>query len=99
LGQVEIGDEVYAIGNPEGLEATLSQGIISGIRQLGGNRYFQISAPISHGSSGGTILDKSGEVIAVAVGVLGSGQNLNFAIPISEVAALIKHSDETSTGH
>src|ERR1700687_860695 len=50
VSQVAIGDEVFAIGNPEGLEATLSQGIVSGIRQSGGNRYFQISAPISHGS-------------------------------------------------
>src|SRR2546427_3141905 len=89
LDQVEIGDAVYAIGNPEGLEATLSQGIISGIRQIGGNRYFQISAPISHGSSGGPILNKSAEVIGVAVGTLRSGQNLNFAIPISEVVSLI----------
>jgi tetratricopeptide (TPR) repeat protein len=87
--QVAIGDDVYAIGNPEGLEATLSQGIVSGIRQSGGNRYFQISAPISHGSSGGPILNKSGEVIGVAVGALKTGQNLNFAIPISDVAALM----------
>jgi V8-like Glu-specific endopeptidase len=89
--EVAIGDQVYAIGNPEGLEATLSQGIISGIRQIGGNRYFQISAPISHGSSGGPVLNKSGEVIGVAVAALRTGQNLNFAIPISDVAALMSH--------
>ena len=53
--QVAVGDEVYAIGNPEGLEATLSQGIVSGNRLIGGNRYFQISAPISHGSSSGPV--------------------------------------------
>ncbi len=94
VGQVAVGDEVYAIGNPEGLEATLSQGIVSGIRQFGGNRYYQISAPISHGSSGGPILNTFGEVIAVVVGTLSSGQNLNFAIPISEVAALIDQTAE-----
>ncbi len=47
---VEIGDEIYVIGNPEGLEGTFSQGIISALR---GTNYIQITAPISHGSSGG----------------------------------------------
>ena len=89
INDVGVGDEVYVIGNPEGLEATMSQGIVSGIRQIEGNRLFQITAAVSHGSSGGPVLRKSGEVIGVAVGSLSSGQNLNFAIPASEVLALL----------
>ena len=80
---VAVGDDIYVIGNPEGLEATLSQGIISGIRQIGGKRYLQITAPISHGSSGGPVLNRSGEVIGVTVGALRQGQSLNFALPVS----------------
>lgn len=98
VSQVAIGDAVYAIGNPEGLEATLSQGIVSGIRQSGGNRYFQISAPISRGSSGGPVLNTSGEAIGVAVGALRTGQNLNFAIPVSEVTALMNGTPEIAAG-
>src|SRR5712692_943632 len=70
VNDVSVGDEVYVIGNPEGLEATMSQGIVSGIRQIEGNRLFQITAAVSHGSSGGPVLSKSGEVIGVAVGSL-----------------------------
>ena len=97
LDDVSVGDQVYAVGNPEGLESTLSQGIVSGIRQIGGNRYFQISAPISDGSSGGPVLNKSGEVIGVAVGMLRSGQNLNFAIPVSEVTSLLNRTPGVET--
>jgi tetratricopeptide (TPR) repeat protein len=96
--EVAVGDEVYAIGNPEGLEATLSQGIVSGNRLIGGNRYFQISAAISRGSSGGPILNKSGEVIGVAVAALRTGQNLNFAIPVSEVTALMNGTPAIAAG-
>lgn len=80
---VEIGQRVYAIGNPEGLANTISEGIISGRRTLQGNSLYQITAPISPGSSGGPIVDEQGAVVGIAVGAFGSGQNLNFAIPIA----------------
>jgi trypsin-like peptidase/surface-adhesin protein E len=83
----EIGETVYVAGNPEGLEGTFSQGIVSALR---GNKYIQITAPISHGSSGGPVLNKYGKVIGVAVGGIEEGQNLNFAIPVSKLAALLK---------
>jgi tetratricopeptide (TPR) repeat protein len=89
IPEVEVGDEVFAIGNPEGLEGTLSQGIVSGLREVEGQRYIQITAAISHGSSGGPILNSSGEVIGIAVGALRVGQNLNFAIPAKELATLL----------
>jgi tetratricopeptide (TPR) repeat protein len=84
------GDPVYAIGNPEGLEKTITQGVISSVREIDGRKLLQVSAPLSHGSSGGPLFNASGEVVGVAVGILESGQNLNFAIPASIVAKLIR---------
>ncbi len=61
--QVKVGDEIYAVGNPLGLEGTFSKGIVSGIRQIGSDTIFQVTASISSGSSGGPILDANDEVI------------------------------------
>lgn len=77
-----IGDEVFAVGNPKGLEGTFSQGIVSSIRKTGKFNLLQITASISSGSSGGAVLNDKGEVIGVAVGAIESGQSLNFAIPV-----------------
>lgn len=87
--QVQVGDEVYAIGNPEGLEGTFSQGIVSGIREVGPEKFLQITAPISPGSSGGPVLDVQGKVVGVAVATFKGGQNLNFAIPVPYLTALL----------
>jgi len=84
------GTTIFAIGNPAGLERSISNGVIAGIRQMGGRELVQISAPISPGSSGGPILNSSSEVVAVAVGILEAGQNLNFAVPVKFVQALLK---------
>jgi serine protease Do len=66
------------IGNPEGFEGTVSDGIISAFRE---NRsMIQITAPVSHGSSGSPVLDESGQVLGIATIVFREGQNLNFAI-------------------
>jgi len=87
--EVAVGDEVYAIGNPQGLEGTFSKGIISGIRRLEQDSLLQITAPISPGSSGGPVLDIKGKVIGVSVATFEGGQNLNFAIPISYLRSLL----------
>lgn len=87
--QVAVGDQIYVIGNPQGLEGTFSQGIVSGIRQINSDNIFQITAPISPGSSGGPILNAQGTVIGIAVATFKGGQNLNFAIPISYLAPLL----------
>jgi hypothetical protein len=84
-----IGQQVFVIGNPEGLEGTISSGLISGVRTHEGSLIIQISAPISHGSSGGPVLLSNGSVIGVATAQLAEGQNLNFALPASLLAALI----------
>jgi hypothetical protein len=76
-----IGQPIYVIGSPEGLESTISNGLISGLRREGGIEVIQISAPISHGSSGGPVLLATGEVIGIATAVSTRGQSLNFALP------------------
>ncbi|MGH7362437.1 MAG: S1C family serine protease [Candidatus Methylomirabilales bacterium] len=87
--QVAVGDDVYAIGNPRGLEGTFSQGIVSAIRQLRSDTLLQITAPVSPGSSGGPVLNSQGKAIGVAVATFKDGQNLNFAVPIHYLTALL----------
>ena|SRR2546425_7303744 len=87
---VEIGDLVFSLSNPLGVfQNTLSQGMVSGIRQGDGYRYFQITAPISPGSSGGPIFNGRGEVIGIAVASVQEGQNLNFAIPVDYARGML----------
>jgi len=83
------GEQIVVIGNPLGLEGTVSDGIISSIRdvpKLG--RLIQVTAPVSHGSSGGPVVNMYGEVIGVARAALSEGQNLNFAVPGNEISGL-----------
>jgi serine protease Do len=77
---VAVGDDILVAGNPEGLEASFSKGIVSGIRS--GSGLIQIDAAISLGSSGGPVVNQQGEVIGLAVSSLAEGQNLNFAVPV-----------------
>jgi len=86
---VQVGETVYAVGNPQGLEGTFSQGIVSSIREVGTDKLLQITAPISPGSSGGPVLNGKGEVIGVSVATFRGGQNLNFAIPSNYLQALL----------
>jgi hypothetical protein len=85
----QVGEVVYAVGNPQGLEGTFSQGIVSSIREVGADKVLQITAPISPGSSGGPVLNGRGEVIGVSVATFRGGQNLNFAIPSDYLRALL----------
>src|SRR5262249_26922734 len=73
------GDFVAAIGNPKGLDHTVSDGVVSALRDVGGVLYVQISAPTSHGSSGGPVFNSVGEVIGLVDWGMLEGQNLNFA--------------------
>ena len=83
------GDSVVVIGNPLGLEASVSTGIVSGVRDMPAfGEILQITAPISIGSSGSPVTDMKGEVIGIATLVLKEGQNLNFAIPSEKIMAV-----------
>ena len=86
---VQIGDKVYVAGNPQGLEGSFSDGIISAIRGGSADKFFQMTAPISQGSSGGPVVNEKGEVIGVSFATLHDGQNLNFAIPVNYLKPMI----------
>lgn len=82
VSRLRVGDRVYAIGAPEGLELTLSEGLVSGLRSGdSGESLIQTSAPISHGSSGGGLFNDKAELIGITTFYVKDGQNLNFAIP------------------
>ncbi len=89
---VQIGETIFVIGNPEKLEGTFSKGIVSAIRPVGKVIMIQIDAPISPGSSGGAVLSNKGEVIGVATltRIGRNAQNLNFAIPSNYLKALLE---------
>ena len=85
---VRIGDRITAVGSPEGLSNSVSDGLVSGIRSEDAERFIQITAPISPGSSGGPVFNLNGEVVAITSFQFTKGQNLNFAIPIDEVSKI-----------
>jgi len=79
-----VGETVYTIGSPRGLERTLGQGLLSGLRKMEGVEYVQITAPVSEGSSGGGLFDDRGNLIGITTFTVRDSQNLNFAIAASE---------------
>lgn len=86
-----IGDKVLAVGSPQGLEASLSEGIISGERQFDdGTKWLQTTAPIGPGSSGGPLLNEAGRVVGVMTASRRNAQNVNRAVPISEVTRFLE---------
>ena len=89
-GTVNIGAKIYVAGNPKGLEGTFSDGLISR-RESSPKKRFQMTAPISPGSSGGPVLNSRGKVIGISVSVHRAldAQNLNFAIPSNYLKALL----------
>ncbi|MGC2331090.1 MAG: trypsin-like peptidase domain-containing protein, partial [Candidatus Acidiferrales bacterium] len=88
---LQVGDEVVAIGSPEGLESTVSNGIVSAMRTLEEKgKVLQITAPISHGSSGGPLFNMAGEVVGITSSGIEEGENLNFAVPINDAKRLLQ---------
>lgn len=87
--QTETGESITVISSPEGLTNSLSTGVVSGVRRLEGLRVFQITAPISQGSSGGAVFDANGNVIGIVTYLLKGGQNINFAVPINYARGMI----------
>jgi len=74
------GQKVVAIGSPLGLFNSVSDGIISGFRNIDGVDMIQFTAPISRGSSGGAVLNMFGEVIGISTAGFDYGQNINLAV-------------------
>ena len=83
------GQDIVVIGNPLGLESTVSSGIVSAVRDIPAfGKILQITAPISPGSSGSPVINNKGEVIGIATLIVTKGQNLNFAITSDKIIAL-----------
>lgn len=91
------GEDIFTIGNPLGLESTVSKGIISSVREIEnlGNLY-QITAAISAGSSGSPVMNMKGEVIGIATFQFTDGQNLNFAIDVDFINRINQNEFGTS---
>jgi tetratricopeptide (TPR) repeat protein len=83
------GESIVVIGNPFGLEGSVSNGIVSAVREIPGyGKIIQITAPISPGSSGSPVVNMRGEVIGVATLQAAEGQSLNFAVPSERISQL-----------
>jgi hypothetical protein len=92
----QLGEDVFTIGNPEGLSFSISNGIISSIRQDEMGEILQTTAPISPGSSGSPLLNMNGEVVGVVSFFLKNGQNLNFAISSKYILQIPKSNESIS---
>jgi hypothetical protein len=90
--QLALGDDVAVVGNPQGLENSVSSGIISGHRQAEGYRLIQTTAPVSPGSSGSPLLNMQAEVIGLISSQVAAdrSQNLNFAAPVAYIRPLLE---------
>ena len=84
------GQKVVAIGSPLGLFNTVSDGIISGFRQMDHVNMIQFTAPTSHGSSGGALLNMYGELIGISSAGFDQGQNLNLAVDYTEIGKFVQ---------
>jgi S1-C subfamily serine protease len=87
---VRQGDSVYALGAPEGLELSLTNGIISGFRDVDDRFLLQTTAAIAHGSSGGPLFDSSGRVIGVTTAFLSDSPGIYFSIGARDVSRLLR---------
>ena len=85
---VRTGQRVYAIGAPMGLELTISEGIVSSLREVSHGKVIQTTAPVSPGSSGGGLFDAEGRVVGIVTFQHRDGQNLNFALPADWVGRM-----------
>jgi serine protease Do len=94
--RIRVGDEVVAIGNPLGLDQTLTRGIVSGMNRVLPETPFsalepliQTDAPINPGNSGGPLVNRCGEVIGINTAVIADAQNIGFAVPSNLVRATL----------
>ena len=82
--QLSVGDTVYSIGSPQGLENSLGQGIVSGKREVDEQKIIQTTAHVSPGSSGGGLFDSYGNLIGITTFKVIDSEGLNFAIPVED---------------
>ena len=88
--QVSTGDHVVVIGSPRGMDLTVSDGLVSAVRDSGeGYKLFQTSAAASPGSSGGGMFNEYGELVGILSLKLTTGENINFAVPVNYLRGLM----------
>jgi S1-C subfamily serine protease len=88
VDSLRVGQRVFAIGAPQGLDLTISDGIVSALREVRGGKMIQTSAPVSPGSSGGGLFDASARLVGIVTFQNRVGQNLNFAVPADWVSEI-----------
>lgn len=88
------GTRVVVIGSPYGLGGTVTEGLVSSIREVEGRTLLQLSASVSHGSSGSPVFDYNGKAVGVIVSKIGEGEGLSFAVPSSSILDLLEHATE-----
>jgi serine protease Do len=93
---LRIGQRVYAIGAPYGLDLTISEGIVSSLRTLPAGTVIQTTAPVSPGSSGGGLFDVSGNLVGIVTFQHRYGQNLNFAHPADWIGQMRTRTSQSS---
>jgi serine protease Do len=87
---IGMGDKIYTIGNPSGIDNTMSDGIISSkLKEVNGESFIQISAPIAKGTSGGVLVNEQAEVIGTTTDGISNESNLNLATPANSLKSLL----------
>lgn len=87
---LKLGEEVVAIGSPLGFKNTLTSGVVSTpLRMVDGQNFIQISTPIDHGSSGGALFNRKGELVGITTALIESSADINLAIPSNDVAVFL----------
>lgn len=99
VSALRTGQKVYAIGAPHGLELTISDGIVSSLRETPTGTYIQTTAPISPGSSGGGLFTATGQLVGVVTFQHRLGQNLNFAVPADWIADMRDRAEPTGASN
>jgi serine protease Do len=93
-GAVKVGDEVVAIGNPIGLDQTMTRGIVSGLNRLlpgiSDEPMIQTDAPINPGNSGGPLVDRCASVVGINTLISEDAQSIGFAVPINAAKAILR---------
>jgi serine protease Do len=96
---LHVGDEVVAIGNPMGLEQTMTRGIVSGLNRilpgLAEQPMIQTDAPINPGNSGGPLVDRCGAVVGINTFISEEANSIGFALPINAGKAILRDLRET----
>ena len=86
-----IGQRIFVISNPLGLQGSVTEGLISGVREIQQRKLLQISAAVSPGSSGGPVFDQQGRVVGIASATMVGAQNVNLAVPSSTIRTMLRN--------